>query len=225
MPSEFKFKDRMLLAVAGLLGPWLIRGLGFLCRYRVIGGEHLSEAQQLGKGVILALWHGRMLLPVFHFRRRGITSLISLHRDGELIARIVKRLGYIPRRGSSREGGREGFNAMVRDLKAGRVVAIFPDGPTGPRHQLREGIIQLARLTGAPIVPLSFSARPAWRLKSWDSYMIMKPFSRGWVGLGQSFVIPRHLNGEADLAAFRNQTRDALIAIESACDRLAGQPE
>jgi hypothetical protein len=222
MTAELKRKDKLLLAVAEMLGPWLIRGLGFLCRYQVMGGEHLIESQTMGKGVILALWHGRMLLPVYHLRGRGITSLISLHRDGELIARIVKRLGYIPRRGSSREGGREGFNAMVRDLKAGKTVAIFPDGPTGPRHHLRDGIVQLARITGAPIVPLSFSARPVWRLKSWDSYTIMKPFSRGWVRMGEPLVIPRHIATDDQLELFRTQVRDALIAIEAECDRLAG---
>jgi lysophospholipid acyltransferase (LPLAT)-like uncharacterized protein len=224
LSAEFGFKDKLLLLIAELLGPFIIRLLGLTCRYNVEGMHHMLEAEKNG-GVIIALWHGRMLLPVYHLRNRGITSLVSLHRDGEFIARIVKHLGYIPRRGSPKEGGREGFNAMVRDLREGRTVAIFPDGPTGPRYSVRDGVMQLARLTGAPILPISYSAKLAWRFKSWDRYMVMKPLSRGILIMGEPFTIPRRFESDNDRDRYRDLIRGQLIQVEMECDRRMGVVE
>ncbi len=208
--------------LTGLLGPWLIRILGALCRYRIVGEERLFRTMDEGGGVIIALWHGRMLLPIYHFRNRNISSLVSLHRDGELITRVVTRLGYIIRRGSPREGGQEGFLAMSRDLKAGKTVSIFPDGPTGPRYNLRDGIIHLGRISGAPIFPLSFSSSSSWRAKSWDRFMIMKPFSRGIICVGEPVKVPRRIGSDKELAKHRRIIRQALIDVEREADRLMG---
>jgi len=198
--------------------------MGGLCRYQVVGDEHIQQATTEGKGIIIALWHGRMLLPVYHLRNRGITALVSLHMDGELIARIVERLGYLPRRGSPKEGGREGFMAMLRDLKEGRTVAIFPDGPTGPRHSVRDGVLHLARLSGAPIVPISFSANPAWKARSWDQFTVMKPFSTGVITIGEPFIVPRKLTQE-DLETEREIIKSALTKVEQQADDLMGFTE
>jgi len=221
----FTAKDRLLFALAGLLGPCLIRLLGAACRYRLDGEEHLRAASSPRAGVILAPWHGRMLLPLYHFRNQRISALVSLHRDGELITRVVRRLGYVLRRGSPREGGREGFRALLRDLRAGRTVAIFPDGPTGPRHRVHDGILHLARLSGAPIVPLSFAASPSWRIHSWDRFMIMKPFSRGVVLISESLTIPRRMTDHDELERYRHRIQEALIAVEQEADRRMGVSE
>ena len=220
--NEFTIKDRLLFGLAGFFGPLLIRLLGVLCRYRVEGEERLFTASNEGKGVIAASWHGRMLLPIYHFRGRGISSLVSFHRDGEFITRVITRLGYIIRRGSPRKGGREGFFAMSKDLKAGMTVVIFCDGPTGPRHHLRDGVLQLARLSGAPIIPLSYSASPSWRVKSWDKFMILKPFSRGIIRLGEPIYIPRRIDSEEEIERFRRTIREALNDIEKEVDTFAG---
>ena len=218
----FTIKDRFLFGLAGFFGPLLIRLLGVLCRYKVEGEERLFTASREGKGVILAFWHGRMLLPIYHFRGRGICSLVSFHRDGEFITRIVTKLGYIIRRGSPRKGGREGFFSMSKDLKAGMTIAIFCDGPTGPRHHLRDGVLQLARISGAPIIPVSHSASPSWRAKSWDRFMIPKPFSRGIIRLGEPIYIPRRIGSEDEIKRFRQSIKEALIDIEKDVDTLMG---
>lgn len=218
LKSRAPFQQRALFFAAALLGPWLIRLLGATCRYRVIGMERLTTVERGGKGAILALWHGRMLLPVYHLRGRSICALISLHRDGELIARIVQRLGYITRRGSPKEGGREGFAAMLRDLKAGRTIAIFPDGPTGPRHSVRDGVVHLARLSGLPVIPMSFSSRRAWRAGSWDRFTVMKPFSEAVILIGEPLTLPRRIESEIELARQRERIREALCAVELEAD-------
>jgi len=222
---KISFKDRLLFTLAGLLGPWLIRLLGVLCRYKVVGGERLYKSLEDGRSAIIALWHGRMLLPVYHFRNQNISSLVSLHRDGELITRVTTKLGYVIRRGSPREGGREGFLAMSRDLKSGRTVSIFPDGPTGPRHKLRDGVLHLARISGAPIFPISFSVSSYWRVGSWDRFMIMKPFSRGVIYIGEPVVVPRRIASDGELAEHRRKIRQALIDAELEADRLMGVEE
>jgi len=112
---------------AQLVGPMLIRLVGFLCRYRVEGVQYLYRWSG-DVGQIWAVWHGRMFLPAYHFRGRGFVSLVSRSWDGEVITRVVKRLGYVIRRGSPREGGKEGFNEMLNDLYQGKIVSIFPTG-------------------------------------------------------------------------------------------------
>ena len=225
LSSPYSLKDRLLFALVGLLGPWLIRLLGILCRYRVEGGERLDNAIKSGQGLIIAAWHGRMLLPIYHLRNRDITSLVSFHRDGELITRVVTRLGYVIRRGSPRKGGREGFLTMSRDIREGRAVSIFPDGPTGPRYNLRDGVIHLSRMTGAPIFPLTYSARPCWRVKSWDRFMIMKPFSRGIILVGDPIAVPREVKSDEEFDRYRDLVIDAMISLEREADRRMGVKE
>jgi len=189
-----------------------------LCRYEVVGFENLLEAEKAGKGAIIALWHGRMLLPVYHLRNRNISALISLHNDGEMIAQIVLKLGYVTRRGSPKEGGMEGFKQLLHDLKNGRTVAIMPDGPTGPRYSVRDGVIHLARLSGAPIIPVSHSSKPRWVAHSWDRFNVMKPFSKGLVVIGKPFTVPRSLSGLEGIEQARQSIRESLLAVELTAD-------
>jgi len=216
MPKQYSIKQQLIMTLGEYLGPMLIRLIGLLCRYRVDGEEHLVNAHKEG-GVIMAMWHGRMNLPLYHLRNRKITALVSRSWDGEVITRIIKRLGYLTRRGSPREGGREGFIEMLRDLRNGKLVAIFPDGPTGPRHSLHDGVVHLARLSGCPIVPFSFAAKPAWRLKSWDKHMIPKPFSRGLIMFHEPFTLPRKIESD-QMDKYRKLVIQRIIAVEQEVD-------
>lgn len=215
---KYSLKQRLLLFTAEIFGPIFIWLLGVLCIYNEEGEEYFTNAVNEGKGVILTIWHGRMLLPIFHLRNRGIISLVSFHFDGEIITRIVTRLGYIIRRGSPREGSREGFKALLQDLKDGKTISMFPDGPTGPQYFVHDGIIHLARLTGAPIIPLLFSANPCWRARSWDKFMIMKPFSRGILCFGKPVYIPRRFADNDSLEECRERIRQTLIDFENNLD-------
>ncbi len=220
MTNQYSFKQRFITILAELLGPTLIQILGLLCRYRVEGEQNLLDAQK-GGGVILALWHGRMQLPLYYLRNRKIVVLISQSWDGELIARIAHRLGYATRRGSPRKGGRESFMDLLRDLKNGKSVAIFPDGPTGPLHSLHDGVIHLARMTGCPIVPFSFSVTPAWRASSWDKHMIHKPFSKGLILFHEPITLPRKIDKE-DIEMYRQQIIQRLNDVEIEVDKRMG---
>ncbi|MBM3327355.1 MAG: DUF374 domain-containing protein [Calditrichaeota bacterium] len=216
-------KQRLIIIIGEIVGPFLILTLGRLCRFKVVHSEYLQILNAPKSGAIIALWHGRMLLPVYYFRRRRICALVSRSFDGELITRIVGRLGYITRRGSPKEGGREGFSEMLKDLRAGRTVAIFPDGPTGPRHSVHDGVLHLARLSGAPIVPISYSAHPAWQFNSWDKFLLMKPLSRAALTVGEPFCVPRRFSASESLEYYREIIRRRLCAVEEEADRLIAE--
>ena len=138
---------------------------------------------------IVAFWHGRMFLLPFAFRRYAskVSILISRHRDGEFVARLVEALGFSTVRGSTGKGkgGDRAFLQMVNLLKSGKVVAITPDGPRGPREVVKPGIARLAKKTGVPIYPLTFSTGFGKKLGSWDEFLVPYPFSRCKVILGE----------------------------------------
>jgi hypothetical protein len=122
--------------------------------------------------------------------------LISRHRDGELITRTVRHFGLETVRGSSTRGGIAGIKGLARALQEGYDVAIAPDGPRGPRFKVQPGIIQLARISGRPILPFTFSAFPRKVFKTWDHFVIPFPFSRGVFVFGEPIWVDRDASAE-----------------------------
>jgi len=120
--------------------------------------------------------------------------LVSQHWAGELIARTLQRLGYGTVRGSSTRGGNRAFHYMRKLLNAGHDCAIIPDGPKGPRQRLKSGLVYLSYQTGVPIICLTFSASSVLIFKSWDRFVVPKPFTRVLVRIST----PIWLNKNAD---------------------------
>ncbi len=220
--KKYTINQLLILRIAAVLGPALIITLGRLCRYKVIDQHLFDEAIKDGKGVVLTFWHGRMLLPIYHFKYRDITTLVSKHFDGEVITRIVLKLGYKVHRGSPKEAGREGFTSMLKDLKLGKVLAMFPNGPTGPMYSIRDGIIHLARMAGAPLLPVIISANPVWRTSGWDRFMFAKPFSRGLLRFGNPIYIPRRLKGVSEIEEYKKKIQHEMNTIERELDIMTG---
>lgn len=138
------------------LGAGLIRLLGRTLRIRTEGGEHVDELYRKGHHLIIAFWHGRQLMMPLSYRGTGAHILISQHRDGELIHRIVSRFGFRSVRGSTTRGGVAALRELITLGRSGADLVITPDGPRGPRHVAQPGAVQLAQATGLPIVPLTF---------------------------------------------------------------------
>jgi lysophospholipid acyltransferase (LPLAT)-like uncharacterized protein len=132
--------------------------------------------------VIFAIWHNRLLmLPrVFDpsFPTRQSYGLISASRDGDLIAQFIERSGYGTIRGSSSRKGVIALRQLVETLRADGNVLVTPDGPRGPVYQVSQGIVFLAQKSGAPIVPIHMEYSSAWRLKSWDRFVVPRPFAK-----------------------------------------------
>jgi lysophospholipid acyltransferase (LPLAT)-like uncharacterized protein len=175
--------------------PWrersaLFLGRGFLnvlartWRIRVINGEAVRNLRGSELPFIFALWHGHLLPLLWHHRDEGVKVLISEHRDGEMVARAAESLGYGLIRGSTTRGADRALISLVRELQAGHEVAITPDGPKGPAGKFAPGALIAAQRSGSFILPVAASASRSWRLKSWDKFMIPKPFARVTVAYG-----------------------------------------
>jgi lysophospholipid acyltransferase (LPLAT)-like uncharacterized protein len=201
----------------------LVRLVGATLRVRVEGVDALRPHWRAARPLIYCVWHGRILMVPWlnaRLRRthgaRGVSVLASRSRDGGIVTAYAGRFGLDIVRGSSSSGGAAALRALVAVVEDGRDVALVPDGPRGPRGQLEPGVVALAALTGAPVVPLGFAARPAWRLRTWDQFQIPAPFARAAAVFGAATTIPRH----ADRAHARTEIQRSLDEATAAADRL-----
>jgi lysophospholipid acyltransferase (LPLAT)-like uncharacterized protein len=180
----FTTKQRLLLAIVPPLAALFIRVLGFTLRFRNVNAPGTPVGDTLPGPTIFAFWHCSLLLCAYRFRDLGIAILISRSFDGELIARTVERLGFLAIRGSSTRGGPSALREMAQAYADGRICAFTADGPKGPPRLAKPGPVHLAELTEAPWIG-AFHGEPnrAWRLHTWDRFLIPKPFATvtfGW---------------------------------------------
>ena len=198
------------------LGALVVRALGTTWRIRRTGDEARRRHQREVGPVVLALWHGELLPLLYAHVGEEIAILISTHRDGELIARIAMRLGFPTVRGSSSRNADRALVGLIRELKAGRTIALTPDGPRGPRHTFAPGALVAAHRAGAAIVPLRAEVSRAWRLRSWDRFVIPKPFATITVHYGAPTFVPGESPRDAAAAA---------PAFQAALDALPPGPD
>jgi lysophospholipid acyltransferase (LPLAT)-like uncharacterized protein len=171
------------------LGVALIRLLGMTWRIRLVNDAPMRTALESGQRVIFTLWHGELLPLLFHHRDQGIAVVISEHRDGEIIAQIAERLGFTTVRGSTSRGGGRALIGLIRAVQAGHDGAVTPDGPRGPAHVFAPGAVIAAQRTGAAIVTVRAAAVRAWRLKSWDRFLVPKPFATVRIAYGEPVLV------------------------------------
>jgi len=205
-----------------IAGAWVAATLLWLLRQslrlRVMGREWLEAFHaEKRRPVIFAFWHGRLLMMPFSWSVRPVTSLASRHADGEVLDRIFRRFGIGSVRGSTFRGAHGGFRGMLRAYEGGSHLAIAPDGPRGPREQVQLGIIELARRTGAPVIPVGFGASGGWFLPTWDRFFLPRPFARGVFVFGDGVVVPPEADRPA-LEAARADLERRLNAVTAAAD-------
>ena len=197
------------------------------CRIKtVLGQEYTDQVLTSGKPIIPCYWHQNQVFGVYYMlqlRKRGLNLgvLISPSRHGNVPAKIVKSWGLEPIRGSSNRTGARALRDLYQLVtKQGISPINTSDGPTGPLHKFKPGAIMLAQMTQAPILPISYAASNFWALKTWDHFVIPKPFSRIVIAVGP----PRHIEKglsleqmapiqeemEHTLASLHRQARDNL---------------
>ncbi len=186
-PYRLTLLDWLILAIATPL----IYLLGLTIRIREAGKPEWGPRASQSEPPLWVLWHETILMGIWHHRHRGVHVMISTSRDGELVATLGKFFGYNTVRGSSTRGGKEASLEMVECLKWGERCAITPDGPRGPRREMKMGAVNIARQAGCPVVPYGFAAEHCWRLTSWDRFIIPKPFSRAVFVYGDPIRISR----------------------------------
>jgi lysophospholipid acyltransferase (LPLAT)-like uncharacterized protein len=184
-----KFGERIKIGLTSTLGYWAIRFIGATLRWEVRDWQNLEAIKKCGKNSILAFWHGRIFMASYYFRGRGIVVMISQNRDGEYIARVIRRFGYGVARGSSTRGSHAAMMETLRALKLGNDVGFAMDGPRGPRYIVKPGAAYTAWKSGNPVVPFCISVDKKWVMRSWDGFQIPKPFSRAVVLIGNPISI------------------------------------
>ena len=209
--------------IAGAVGPPALHALFATVRFRERGGDAAWAVRDAGTPLIFTLWHGHLLPLAYRYRWTKATALISEHRDGEYISRIVEGLGLGTARGSSTRGGSRGLRTLVQAARAGSDLAVTPDGPRGPARVVKEGVVTLAQLSGAALVPIAAACSRCWAVSSWDTFLVPKPFSRIHVALGEPILVGRHDDAGAALEGVQSALDEATRAAEAALRGEAGQ--
>ncbi|MHB1194799.1 MAG: lysophospholipid acyltransferase family protein [Longimicrobiales bacterium] len=208
-------RDAALGAVgAGLLGP-----LFATLRESRVEEEHYLRLRAEGTPIIFVFWHAHTLPLAWCHRDEGIVTLVSEHGDGEALVRLIRRWGFGSVRGSSTRGATKALKGLIRAARAGKDLAITPDGPRGPEREFKPGALAVAQATGLPVVPLAAGASGAWRVRSWDRSLIPHPFSRLCVAYGPPRRVPAHMDRDrlGALARELGEELDALADRASAC--------
>jgi len=206
------------------VGPRTLTWLSGTWKKDVAGVEHV-EAELARDGCLIAMWHGRMIVPVDAFRNCGWNVLVSPSEDGDISERMLQSFGFKVVRGSSSRGGARALREMLALLDGRGVVVITPDGPRGPMHSMNPGLAWMARATGRPVIPFGNAADRAWHLGSWDRFTIPKVGASVAMTYGAPIRVSRG-GGDEELAAKTEEIRRALFDLERASfARLGVEPD
>lgn len=199
----------------------LIRLLHRTYRFEFHGTEHLEQARRLGRGsYVFAIWHRNLFAGILAQTGTPHTVIVSRSRDGEPVAFLCTRLGHVAVRGSSKKrgvdkGGREAKDEMIERLAAGSPGAVTVDGPSGPVHEVKPGIVEMARRAGVAIVPYVPIPARCWIFDSWDRFRLPKPFSKIDVYYGAPYPIAPSTTFE-EFARHQAEIGRQLLALEDA---------
>jgi len=195
-----------------------MRVISWTWRFRVVD-EHGVLRQPLGP-VIFCVWHNRLALSmriwerfgVRHIHSAGLVGLISASHDGGVLARVLRYFNVEAVRGSSSRRGPQALLELTSWTERGYAIAITPDGPRGPRYEIRDGIISLAQLSGLAVMPVSTFVRAKTQLRSWDRFQIPWPLARCEVRVGPLLQVPRECS-EAEREEFKRQLQERMNAL------------
>jgi lysophospholipid acyltransferase (LPLAT)-like uncharacterized protein len=209
----FTLRQRILLWLISWAGYLAIRLICPTLRYSLSWEEPPSPpGAALEKPVIYSFWHRSVFPAVWMWRKLGIAVMVSRSFDGEYIARIIEKFGFVAVRGSSSRGGSEALRGMKRELENGVAVAFTIDGPRGPKYVAKPGPVLLARASGRPMAAFYVALSDAWVLKTWDQFMIPKPFSKALVRIGSKLHVPAQAN-DTQIRDFHGLLQQALERV------------
>lgn len=220
-----KIQHPLLVNAVGVTGAWLVRRLVGTTRFHFRYADPMVNpevARRLGRRYIYAFYHEVMLFPAYYWAWPEMHILISDHRDGELIAQVVRRLGFGVVRGSTTRGGARALREMALRIDRGNLC-VTPDGPRGPRRHVHQGLAYLASRTGLPIVGAGMAFRGPWRARSWDRFAVPKPFRAAACVVPEPVHVPPDADRdtiEACRAEVERRMRNAMLEAEAWVERL-----
>jgi lysophospholipid acyltransferase (LPLAT)-like uncharacterized protein len=193
-------------------------------RISVSGGAQLPGIldEPRERGVLFVCWHDHTFVPLHVCRRKNIGVMMSRSRTGQIQAAFWRLHGWPTVWGSAKK--REGILALretLRLLRSGQSLAFTPDGPKGPRHEAKPGVVYMASNAPAAIIPLGVASNRFWQLPTWDRYLIPKPFARVHIHLGQPLEVPPNLSKD-DMAQWQARVQDAISAAVAVCQQRVG---
>jgi lysophospholipid acyltransferase (LPLAT)-like uncharacterized protein len=213
-------KDLILIKYQLLSSNLMISFLYRFCRayswtfhVKLENEKEWMDYYKIGGTILLCTWHQQFFSAIRPFQNYKIYSpslMISQSRDGDIIAGIAKRSGWIPVRGSSSKDGKKALQRMIVNLQESRIAAHLVDGPRGPIGKVKAGTIHLANATGAAIVPFFVSAENAWHFNSWDKFLLPKPFSKVILNFG-SMIKFEEVTDRKDFEGQRRQLEEIML--------------
>ena len=207
--SRFTFGQRVALWLVPKATALVLAAIGITLRFEVIAEEGTIPATPPARG-IFCFWHRCTLPAGWYFRNFRCSILISRSFDGELIARTLALLGYGSVRGSSSRGGAAGLIALREVLESGLPVVFTADGPRGPIYETKIGPVKLAQMSREPIGSFYLLPERAWRIRSWDRFLIPRPFSRVVVSWAR-LVLPPPPDANAEILEEKRQELNAAL--------------
>ncbi len=204
-----KLKKKFISLLLPPIGYIFIRLIYLSCKKEYF----LPKEKLLDKPYIIAFWHGKLLMQPFIYNklrsRPKVATMISEHFDGEIISKIIKYFHFDSIRGSSKKGAIKVLKESFSKVNEGYDIAITPDGPRGPRYYVADGIVSIAQKKKLPIIACNFYASSFWRLKSWDGFMIPKPFSTIYLFAEEPFLLD-----DIDKERAKSKIKEALMKKE-----------
>ena len=217
--DRWNWKDKILLVIVPRVYFFILRLLSLTIPKKVLFPEHANQFWAKDQRIIIAFWHQRLLLMPFLPHQGRVAMMSGLHRDSEFIVRTIKRFGIEFARGSTTRRGLSALRGMIRFYRSGANLAVTPDGPQGPKYVVQMGVIELARQTGASILPVTYSASRKKVFNSWDNFIVPFPFSKLIYLWGEPLLVPRDIDKDG-LEEKRLTLQDRLCKITAEADRI-----
>lgn len=216
--TRYSLAQRLSLALASWIVPALIALIGCTLRVRFNWEEGSIDSLDNVHPGIYPFWHRCVFPSAWIFRKRKLAVMTSRSLDGEYIARVIQRLGFVPIRGSSSRGGQRALLEMQSYVESGKGAAFTIDGPRGPRYVAKRGPVYLAKATGVAITPFYVAVEKKWTLNSWDRFVIPVPFSRALVQVAPRIYVSR----DADDAMLEIKYQEMQSALERITESAEG---
>ena len=214
-------KIRLNPNIASFAGAIFVRAIALTWRMEVRGEENLEKARNATGQVIFVFLHGRLLVLTWAHRGRNIHVLASEHYDGDLMGRIIERLGFGHVKGSTTRGGAKAIRDLASLLRRGVDIGLAVDGPRGPRGVVKQGAVEIGRLASSAIIPVTSSARTRHLLRSWDRFQFPSPFTKVIVEYGEPVILPDRADSTI-IEGERLRLEERLGAMTAALDREIG---
>lgn len=214
-----RFRQKLILFLIKNIGTKIFYLLAKSYKVEIKGRENEERLLKTHKSILYAFWHQRFFYLIYYFKNSNGRVLISYSKDGEMVAKAVEAFGMIPVRGSSSRGRIGSTREIMEVLEKGHVVGIATDGPRGPIYNVKPGIIQIAKSSGMPILPITVGTERKWSFNSWDRFIVPKPFSRIYMKYGEPMFVEQDSSDDV-LEEKRKELESRLMKITNEVDEM-----